>query len=563
MSSASLYLSSVLVPKAGASRNGTFQCAWKPINLLACGMPMRLSLWTMNDRFGEHHCYFQIGVLLPMGAQHVRRPAPAFSSRATRSTWSMVAVAAYYHFLSVSSILRRHHSFCNAFVNITPLLLRRSSRLSSTSLNPVPFVVSSPKLRQDQGMKESMAGTRNQDRSGQPPILAKIVSSSNSLPACGSRLREGHLVAFPTETVYGLGCHALDESAISKVFQAKERPLTDPLIVHVTNVEDALRLWEGGSTDVPSQTPSGSIHSQILLALCQQFWPGPLTLVAKAASHVPPILMANTGYVACRSPSHPIARKLIDEARVPLAAPSANKFGHVSPTSASHVWDDLLHEDVWIIDSRQDASSDSAHHEASVVCQVGVESTVAKIEMIEPSSLHDSTTVGRVTLLRQGAISVDNVKECLQRAGLLDSMKVESQTMCSTADDTAAVAPGQTIRHYSPRIPSFLLAHSIIADDSPSNVEYLSKSVVVDFGGRLNAWKEYVLAYRDISTTGDSSEAARVIFDTLRWAEQVQGGDRILFPEIGDENGDVDPLKLAVKDRLTRAASGVVIDTLR
>ena len=173
------------------------------------------------------------------------------------------------------------------------------------------------------------------------PIRAKLVSL-DSLEDCGARLRRGDLVAFPTETVYGLGCNALDPEAIIKVFQAKERPLTDPLITHVTNNEVAYNLWDAESS---------SLEGKVLRLLCEKFWPGPLTLVAKAAPHVPSILMANTGYVACRAPQHSISIALINAAEVPIAAPSANKFGHVSPTRANHVWDDLLHEDVWIVDT--------------------------------------------------------------------------------------------------------------------------------------------------------------------------------------------------------------------
>jgi L-threonylcarbamoyladenylate synthase len=146
------------------------------------------------------------------------------------------------------------------------------------------------------------------------PVLAKKVST-DSMEECGHRLRDGHLVAFPTETVYGLECNALDPSAITEIFEAKERPLTDPLIVHVTEQEHSFALWSAESS---------SYEGKALLALCQHFWPGPLTLVAKAASHVPPTLMANSGFAACRSPSHPVARALIDASGVPLAGPSAN-----------------------------------------------------------------------------------------------------------------------------------------------------------------------------------------------------------------------------------------------
>ena len=356
-----------------------------------------------------------------------------------------------------------------------------------------------------------------------PETKAKIVSSEQ-LRECGKRLRQGELVAFPTETVYGLGCHALDPDAVQKVFAAKERPLTDPLIVHVNNAADALKLWQAHS-------------DKALLALTTTFWPGPLTLVAKAAANVPQILMANTGFVACRSPSHPTARKLIDYAQIPIAAPSANKFGHVSPTRAAHVWDDLQFEDVWIVDAEE-------------VCNVGVESTVAKV-------MDD----GRVTILRQGAISVEDIAACLQQAGL--THVVDSDIARAVNDHVATIAPGQSIRHYSPNIPSFIVASAICtapltADDKSA----LDTAIILDFGGLLQTWNGSALAYRDLSTTGDSAEAARAVFEALRWAELVEGGSRILFPELKSVAG-TDALTLALKDRLTRAASGVVIDALR
>jgi L-threonylcarbamoyladenylate synthase len=391
-----------------------------------------------------------------------------------------------------------------------------------------------------------MSSSENNQR----PVLAKKVST-DSLEECGQRLRDGYLVAFPTETVYGLGCHALDPSAITKVFEAKERPLTDPLIVHVTERDHAFELWNAESS---------SKEGKVLLALCQHFWPGPLTLVAKAASHVPPILMANTGFVACRSPSHPVARALIDASRVPLAAPSANKFGHVSPTRANHVWDDLLHEDVWIIETETeptDANS-SEKKSGSVVCNVGVESTVAKVEMLDDQ--------GRVTLLRQGAISVADIQVCLEQAGLADGFVVEAHTKKTTEDHVATVAPGQTIRHYSPHIPSFILAQSrcLTAENiSPTDEAFLAKSVIIDFGAKLTAWKERAIAYRDLSQSGDGAEAATAVFDTLRWAEQVEGATQILFPEIEEGIKASDALTLALKDRLTRAASGEIIEELR
>ena len=354
-------------------------------------------------------------------------------------------------------------------------------------------------------------------------VTAKIVSPSQ-LEECGERLRQGDLVAFPTETVYGLGCHALDPVAVQKVFDAKERPLTDPLIVHVNHAVDALKLWQNHSDPA-------------LIALTTTFWPGPLTIVAKAAPTVPQILMANTGFVACRSPSHTIARQLIDCAQVPIAAPSANKFGHVSPTKSSHVWDDLHSENVWIIDAPEG-------------CHVGVESTVAKV-----------SDNGHVTVLRQGAVSVEQIAACLHHAGLTNV--VERNTERAVHEHVATVAPGQTIRHYSPNIPSFMIASAMCTLPlSEEDQSALKTTIIIDFGGVLQTWNQFALAYRDLSCTGDSAVAARHVFDALRWAERIEGGSRIVFPDLPPTTG-TDALTLALKDRLTRAASGVVIDALQ
>ena len=347
---------------------------------------------------------------------------------------------------------------------------------------------------------------------------------TQDIAACGERLRQGHLVAFPTETVYGLGCHALDVDAVAKVFAAKERPLTDPLIVHVLEFTDAMELWQ-----VPTD-----LERQILTRLCRDFWPGPLTLVAAAnRSVVPDTIMAHTGYCACRSPAHPTARTLLQASQRPLAAPSANKFGHVSPTTAAHVWDDLQHEDVWIL------------QDDDTPCDVGVESTVAKLAMAEDHR-------GVLTVLRQGAVSVEAL-----RAAVGDlPVEVVAQLSRATADTVANVAPGQTIRHYSPNIPSFLVSSECmqgVCDD-----DLLTKAVVIDYGQQLAHWREKACAYRDLTPTGESATAAQNVFETLRWAEQVEEADYIVFPKPLSE----DALALAVKDRLTRAASGVVIDSL-
>jgi L-threonylcarbamoyladenylate synthase len=385
---------------------------------------------------------------------------------------------------------------------------------------------------------------------------AQIVSTDR-LQQCAERLRQGELVAFPTETVYGLGCHALQVDAIHKVFAAKERPLTDPLIVHVASADQALRLWS-----IPDHA--------VLHRLTQQFWPGPLTLVAPAVkaeentmsrttnttNHVavPSLLMAHTGYVACRVPQHALAQALLQEAGIPIAAPSANKFGHVSPTRAQHVYEDLKFEDVWILET--DKEEDDC-----TVCQVGVESTVAKLMLRD-----DQSSV--LTVLRQGAISVQQLEQSLIDAGLDQSCTVECHIRQTVPDHVAAVAPGQSIRHYSPNIPSYLIRSSCGAINNPTEDDRhaLGTIVVIDYGGILSKWQSDALAYRDLTVRGNSDEAAQIIFETLRWAEQVPGGSKIVFPAIGDvipiDPTNDDALLLAVQDRLTRAASGMTIDSL-
>ena len=405
---------------------------------------------------------------------------------------------------------------------------------------------------------------------------AKYISASEkSLKEAGARIRSGHLVSFPTETVYGLGCHAIDQVAVSRVFEAKERPLTDPLIVHVNEAQAALQLWNASSGltasglatsvgDNGNGNGNGDLEQKALEALAAEFWPGPLTIVAKASPEVPSIIMANTGFVACRSPSHPIARALISASGVPIAAPSANKFGHVSPTRASHVMDDLAMEDVWIVDPDMDNANDGigSSEENQVVCDVGVESTVAKVEML-------TETIGRVTILRHGAVSSSEIAVCLDGAGLSANFEV-IEKMQATGENVSHVAPGQTIRHYSPNVKSFMISHTRYTDKSSvwggEEMEFLQNAVVIDFAGRLSSLEEKALAYRDLSSKGDPNIAAANVFDALRWSENIEGAQRVYFPEIVVEEENVrkeDALMLAVKDRLTRAASGVVIETLQ
>lgn len=216
-------------------------------------------------------------------------------------------------------------------------------------------------------------------------------------------LRSGGLVAFPTETVYGLGVHALDADAVRKLFAAKDRPANDPLIVHVADVRDVAQVAAG----VPA----------VVTRLAARFWPGPLTLVLPRGAAVPLEVTAGGDTVAVRIPSHPVAQALLRSAKVPIAAPSANLFSRPSPTRAAHVKDDL--------DGRIDLILDGGP------TTVGVESTVLDLTTAPPS------------VWRPGAVTIDMLREILPDV-ILARDRVPS---------AAAHSPGLLSKHYAPRAP--------------------------------------------------------------------------------------------------------------
>ncbi|HEY8909478.1 MAG TPA: L-threonylcarbamoyladenylate synthase [Desulfosporosinus sp.] len=215
-------------------------------------------------------------------------------------------------------------------------------------------------------------------------------------------LQAGELVAFPTETVYGLGANALDASACSKIFAAKGRPQDNPLIVHVCNRAMADML-------VKSWTPEAE--------LCvQHFWPGPLTLVLPKMANVSDVVTGGLANVAIRMPSHPVALRLIEETGLPIAAPSANLSGKPSPTKGSHVWRDMNGKIPLILDGG--------------ACPVGVESTVLDV------------SGGVPTILRSGGISKEQLEAVLGEVRMDNPSKDQNQ---------APKAPGMKYRHYAPR----------------------------------------------------------------------------------------------------------------
>lgn len=234
--------------------------------------------------------------------------------------------------------------------------------------------------------------------------------------AAAHRLREGRLVAFPTETVYGLGADALSQEAVAKVFAAKGRPANNPLIVHVASVEMARRVvkeWTGEAE-----------------ALARAFWPGPLTIVLEKAEGVPRNVTAGGANVAVRWPRHPVAVRLIEEFGGAIVGPSANKSGEVSPTTAWHVHQGFADADVMVLDGG--------------ACEVGIESTVVSL-------------VGTPRVLRLGAVSAEQISTVLGKRVSEGKKTLTGGPVSGTGSGSVLESPGQMQSHYAPHAPAVLV----------------------------------------------------------------------------------------------------------
>jgi L-threonylcarbamoyladenylate synthase len=308
-------------------------------------------------------------------------------------------------------------------------------------------------------------------------------------------LRDGGLVAFPTETVYGLGAHALDRAAVARIFSAKGRPATDPLIVHIARYDQVAPLV--------SRVPADA-HT-----LATRFWPGALTLVLPRSAIVPDTVTAGLGTVAIRMPSHPVARALLEAANVPIAAPSANLFSRPSPTRASHVRDDL--------EGRVDIILDGGP------TTVGLESTVIDL-------------AGDIaTILRPGAVTLEHVQQVLGAVQVRESPALSGSV--------AMPSPGLLPKHYSPRTPLTLY------EGEPTAVEQRMKS---DAAAAQAAGQR--VGILDFGADPDLALVASRLFATLRELD-ASGVDLILVRGVEARDG----LGVAIQDRLRRAAAGRVV----
>lgn len=319
---------------------------------------------------------------------------------------------------------------------------------------------------------------------------------------CAKLIKDGEVVGMPTETVYGLAANAFDEKAVNKIFEAKMRPADNPLIVHIADISMLKEL----TTSIPD----------IALAVCEKFWPGPVTIVLPKSDKIPLVTSGGLDTVGIRLPSNDVARELIKECGFPLAAPSANLSGSPSPTTAEHVYDDLNGRIPAILD---DGS-----------CSVGVESTVISFE-------NDI-----IRLLRPGKISVDDLKT------VASNVIIDRGVLEVISNDAKVKSPGMKYKHYSPKADVTLVSGS---------VEFFERYV-----SERNSENTYALIFdndnisddiKSIRYGGNSIQQAERIFSVLREIDKI-GAEKV-YARCPSKEG----VGLAVYNRMLRAAGFKVV----
>ncbi|MCF8361879.1 MAG: threonylcarbamoyl-AMP synthase [Prolixibacteraceae bacterium] len=312
----------------------------------------------------------------------------------------------------------------------------------------------------------------------------------NDVEYAAKCIKEGGLVAFPTETVYGLGADAYNARAVAKVFEVKQRPEFDPLIVHISSISQIEKLF--------LQPVDEKVYR-----LAEAFWPGPLTIVSARSDSVPDIVTSGLSTVAVRMPSHPLAVKLIELSGSPLVAPSANRFGKLSPTQASHVEKQLDGPD-YLLDGGS--------------TEYGVESTVVMI------------TKKGVRILRPGAVTAEELGE-----------HVDVLKTVNDFDDHDLPSPGLLKSHYAPRKPLYII-------NKPSELNYdVGDGIIIASENDRNLYKGGKVC--SLSKAGNLREIAVNLFAVLH---QMEDDDEVndIYIEAIEENG----IGKAVMDRLKKAA---------
>lgn len=339
----------------------------------------------------------------------------------------------------------------------------------------------------------------------QSPEVAMI--DGEEIKSASTLLKAGQLVAFPTETVYGLGCDAANADALARLYRVKGRPGDHPVIVHLASVEQ-LSDW---AETVPEQA----------LALAEKFWPGPMTLILKKSKKVLSAVSGGQDTVGLRIPSHPVALALLKEFNSGIAAPSANKHGKISPTTAEHVSSELGDLVAKVLDGGQ--------------CTVGIESTIIDL------------SGGMPRILRPGMITLEQIDAVLKdakKAGKSDKSKKSKQD--ANANSVAPRAPGTLSSHYAPSTGLKLFAHENLPRAIATAENLMMRVAVMAFSDPINC--AAVITWKQLSE--EPAECARQLYAAMRELDTV-GADYIIVeepPELEEWIG--------ILDRLRRAANG-------
>ncbi len=322
-----------------------------------------------------------------------------------------------------------------------------------------------------------------------------LKDTTEDIAAAADILAAGGLVAFPTETVYGLGANALDAEAVGKVYAAKGRPSDNPMIVHISSKDDLLAL-----------TPEVTADMQLLM---EHFWPGPMTMIVPRLSLIPDTTTGGLDTVGIRMPDHPVALSLISAAQCPVAAPSANLSGKPSPTTAKDVKEDLY--------GRVDAIIESTD------CQVGIESTVIDMTGEQPM------------ILRPGIITREDFEEALKKPVALDPT-LNQRPDTFNNEDFKPRAPGMKYKHYAPK------AQMTVFEGSPQAVQEVICREAAKY--RAEGKKVCVISFDE----KDQKAAAHQFFARLREADR-EGADMILASALPEEG-----IGFSVMNRMLKSA---------
>lgn len=325
--------------------------------------------------------------------------------------------------------------------------------------------------------------------------MSKLKRITSNLDLAVEHLRSGRIVSIPTETVYGLAGRIFSHSAIENIFKTKARPFFDPLIVHISSIEQA--------QSYAAEWPESAQF------LADEFWPGPLTIVLKKNDDISEMITSSHDSVGLRMPSHLLTREIIQNLGEGIAAPSANRFGKLSPTSAQDVIDEFPNDDFLVVDGGQ--------------CSIGIESTVLRI------------SENHIQILRPGMIGKEQIETCLK--------KLDSNLSISVEIVESEVSPGHLDNHYQPDIPLLIFSNP---EARPWSLNWIKENI--------SALGYSFSQIEQLSLSQDPTIAARSIYSQMRCLQS--GGANLIYFVEGPEH--LGPEWLAIRNRLYKASSQII-----